>query len=92
MRTKAIRYYRCVFVRPDDRVSVDFGYYGWPQALESISNLRKQYSDYRYHKGFRIDAPEWGNKECEFCGDPATKIENFDRPVPVCNNCSAEES
>ncbi len=26
---------------------------------------------------------------CEFCGDPATRIEKFDRDVPVCNSCSA---
>lgn len=28
--------------------------------------------------------------ECEFCGEPATKIEKFDRDVPVCDLCSAE--
>lgn len=28
-------------------------------------------------------------EECEFCGNPATKVEAFDRPVPVCNECGA---
>ena len=28
--------------------------------------------------------------ECEFCGDPADKIEVLDRYVYVCNQCSAE--
>lgn len=28
--------------------------------------------------------------ECEFCGSPATIIEQWDSPVPVCEECSAE--
>jgi hypothetical protein len=27
--------------------------------------------------------------ECEFCGDPATTCEEFDRKVYVCDNCRA---
>lgn len=28
--------------------------------------------------------------ECEFCGEPATRVEKFDRDVHVCDQCSAE--
>lgn len=28
-------------------------------------------------------------KECEFCGDPATNVEVFDRAVFVCDACKA---
>lgn len=28
---------------------------------------------------------------CEFCGDIATRVELFDRPVFVCDDCSASE-
>lgn len=28
--------------------------------------------------------------DCEFCGDPAVRIETFDRDVPVCDACSAK--
>ena len=28
-------------------------------------------------------------KECEFCGDPATTVEVFDRAVFVCDQCKA---
>lgn len=30
-------------------------------------------------------------EECEFCGDPATRVEQFDQPVHVCDACSAEK-
>ena len=30
-------------------------------------------------------------KECEFCGDPATNVEVFDRAVFVCDACGAKE-
>lgn len=32
------------------------------------------------------------SSECEFCGDRASKVETFDRPVYVCDKCSAEKS
>ena len=32
--------------------------------------------------------PPWAN-ECEFCGEPATHTEFFDRDVPVCDACHA---
>lgn len=36
-------------------------------------------------------AEEWKKfSACEFCGAEATKIEEFDRPVPVCDQCHAE--
>jgi hypothetical protein len=30
----------------------------------------------------------WLEEECEFCGDPATRIEQFDRAVFVCDRCA----
>lgn len=30
-------------------------------------------------------------KVCEFCGDPATNVEVFDRAVFVCDACGAQE-
>lgn len=35
------------------------------------------------------DIPLVKYPECEFCGDPATRIETFDEDIYVCDACSA---
>lgn len=42
-----------------------------------------------FRKHFPPAPPGDAQQECEFCGDPATRTEQFDRPVPVCDECSA---
>ena len=40
----------------------------------------------------KCNAKPLTENECEFCGEPATKVEQFDRPVPVCDACHAGDS
>lgn len=37
----------------------------------------------------REDIPLVVAHDCEFCGDPAARVESFDRDVFVCDACSA---